>query len=160
MMAWWLQFLKGLIHCGCMWDNWCLPVCFTTLWEKAGSVWYFDINNICLGDFLGGPVVKDPLSNAEDSNSIPGQGTTIPQASGQLNLLVLTTEPEFPNKDPSPPKRKKYIFGLFPTFLAQNCMNPLKFSWVIERNVFCYSLQTPFNYTWVYANEVTQWFTG
>ena len=90
----------------------------------------------------------------------PCRGTMIPQASGQLNLLVLTTEPEFPNKDPSQPKRKKYIFGLFPTFLAQNFMNPLTFSWVTERNVFCYSLQTPFNYTWVYANEVTQWFTG
>ena len=41
---------------------------------------------VTLGDFPGGPVVKNPPSNAEDVGSIPGQGTKIPHATGQLNL--------------------------------------------------------------------------
>ena len=43
-------------------------------------------------DFLGGPVVKNPPSNAEDAGSIPSQGTKIPRAVGQLSLGVTTTE--------------------------------------------------------------------
>ena len=39
-----------------------------------------------LGDFLGGPVVKNPPANAGDSGPIPGLGTKIPLAVGQLNL--------------------------------------------------------------------------
>ena len=37
------------------------------------------------GDFPGEPVVKNLPSNAGDVGSIPGQGTKIPHASGQLN---------------------------------------------------------------------------
>ena len=37
-------------------------------------------------DFPGGPVVKNPPCNAGDEGSIPGQGTKIPYASGQLSL--------------------------------------------------------------------------
>ena len=33
-----------------------------------------------LGDFPGGPVVKNPPSNAGDGGSIPGRGTKIPHA--------------------------------------------------------------------------------
>ena len=44
-------------------------------------------------DFPGGPVVKNPPSNAGDVGSISGQGTKIPHAAGQLNLRVTTTEP-------------------------------------------------------------------
>ena len=33
-------------------------------------------------DFPGGPVVENPPSNAEDTGSIPGQGTKIPHAMG------------------------------------------------------------------------------
>ena len=36
-------------------------------------------------DFPGGPVVKNPPSNAGDVGSIPGQGTKIPHATGQLS---------------------------------------------------------------------------
>ena len=36
------------------------------------------------GDFPGIPVVKNPPYNAEDTGSIPGQGTKIPHAAGQL----------------------------------------------------------------------------
>ena len=44
-------------------------------------------------DFPGGPVVKNPPSNAGDSGSIPGPGTKIPHAAGQLSLHGTTTDP-------------------------------------------------------------------
>ena len=37
------------------------------------------------GDFLGGPMVKNPPSYAGDPASIPGQGTKTPHAVGQLS---------------------------------------------------------------------------
>ena len=52
-------------------------------------------------DLLGGPVVNNPPSNAEDLGSIPGQGTKSPHL--QLEKLAHR------NKDPVQPKnRKKY----------------------------------------------------
>ena len=45
------------------------------------------------GDFPGGPVVKNPPSNAADAGSIPGWGTRIPHAVGQLSLRTTTREP-------------------------------------------------------------------
>ena len=44
-------------------------------------------------DFLDSPVVKNLPSNAGDVGLIPGQGTKIPHAVGQLNLLTATREP-------------------------------------------------------------------
>ena len=44
-------------------------------------------------DFPGGPVVKNLLSNAGDTGSIPGQGTKIPHATGKLSLSAANTEP-------------------------------------------------------------------
>jgi len=41
-------------------------------------------------DFPGGPVVKNLLSIAGDMGSIPGQGTKIPHAEGQLSLSTTT----------------------------------------------------------------------
>ena len=38
-----------------------------------------------LWDFPGGPVVKNPPYNAGDAGLIPGQGTKIPHAAGQLS---------------------------------------------------------------------------
>ena len=43
-----------------------------------------------LGDLPGGSVIKNPPSNAEDVGSIPGRGTKIPHALGQLSLSVIT----------------------------------------------------------------------
>ena len=43
-------------------------------------------------DFPGGPVVKNPPSNAGDVGSIPGGGTNIPHAAGQLSPRDTTTE--------------------------------------------------------------------
>ena len=44
-------------------------------------------------DFPGGPVVKNPPSNAGDVGSIPGRGTKIPHATGQLSPRAATTKP-------------------------------------------------------------------
>ena len=43
-------------------------------------------------DFPGGPVVKNPPSNAADTGSISGRGTKIPHAMGQLSPRATTTE--------------------------------------------------------------------
>ena len=43
-------------------------------------------------DVPGGPVVKNPPCNAGDVGSIPGLGTEIPQALGQLSSHTATTE--------------------------------------------------------------------
>ena len=45
------------------------------------------------GDFPGGPVVKNLPANAGGTGSIPGLGTKIPHAMGQLNPCTTTTEP-------------------------------------------------------------------
>ena len=44
-------------------------------------------------DFPGGPVVKNPPSNAGDLGSNSGQRTKIPHAEGQPSPRALTTEP-------------------------------------------------------------------
>ena len=44
-------------------------------------------------DFPAGPAVKNLPYNAGDVRSIPGQGTKIPHAAGQLSLCATTTEP-------------------------------------------------------------------
>ena len=48
-------------------------------------------------DFPGGPVDKNPPSNAGDTGSIPGRGTKIPHATGQLGPLAATREPKCHN---------------------------------------------------------------
>ena len=48
-------------------------------------------------------MVKNPPSNAGDVGSIPGRGTKIPHAVGQLNLHATTKNPHSQNKI----KRKK-----------------------------------------------------
>ena len=42
--------------------------------------------------FPGGPVVKNSPSSAGDTGSIPGRGTKISHATGQLSLHTATTE--------------------------------------------------------------------
>ena len=48
------------------------------------------INSV--GVFTGGPVVKNPPSNAVDADLIPGQGTKIPHAERQLSPGSTTGE--------------------------------------------------------------------
>ena len=43
-------------------------------------------------DFPGGPVVKNPPSNAGDKGSIPGWWTKVPHGTGQLSLCATTRE--------------------------------------------------------------------
>ena len=43
-------------------------------------------------DFPGGPVVKNPPYNAGDTGLIPGLGSKIPHATGQLSPCATTTE--------------------------------------------------------------------
>ena len=62
-------------------------------WEHRGrAIWFsprgvtegfskevtFNLTERCISDFPGGTVVRNPLSNAEDTSSIPGQRTKIP----------------------------------------------------------------------------------
>ena len=51
---------------------------------EVGTILECFIKIILLRNFPGGPVVKNPPSNAGDAGSIPGQGTKIPHAVGQL----------------------------------------------------------------------------
>ena len=44
-------------------------------------------------DFPGGPVVMNPPSKARDMDSIPGRGTKILHAMGQLSPRATTCEP-------------------------------------------------------------------
>ena len=60
---------------------------------------------IVLRNFPGGPVVKNLPSNAEDAGLIPGQGTKIPHATGQLSPHVATRESAQPKI-----KTNKYFF--------------------------------------------------
>jgi len=50
------------------------------------------IKQLLTWDFPGGPVVKSPPCNAGDMSLIPGQGTKIPHAAGQLSPGAATTE--------------------------------------------------------------------
>ena len=63
-------------------------------WSEEGEVIALDFYpKDKYWDFPGGPVVKNPSCNTGDAGSIPGQGTKIPHAMGQLSSWVATTEP-------------------------------------------------------------------
>ena len=47
-------------------------------------------------DFTGGPVVKNPPSSAGDMGSIPGRGTKIPHAAGQVSPVPQLLSPRAP----------------------------------------------------------------
>ena len=62
----------------------------TLLWKPYT---FSVLKNIGIWDFPGGPVmIKNPPSNAGDTGSIPGQGTKIPHAMGQISPGATTTE--------------------------------------------------------------------
>ena len=70
---------------------------FTDLWKLTFTFLILSpplmlFENVFVGDFPGGPVVKNPPSCAGDAGSIPGRGTKIPHAAGQLSLCTATTE--------------------------------------------------------------------
>ena len=43
-------------------------------------------------DYPSGPMIKNPPCNAGDVGSIPGLGTKMPHAMGQLSPCAVTTE--------------------------------------------------------------------
>ena len=51
------------------------------------------LETVYLRDLPSNPVIRNPPSKAEDSGSIPGQRTKIPQAPGQQSLPTASTEP-------------------------------------------------------------------
>ena len=59
--------------------------------SQSSSKWrsFFKNKKSCR-DFSGSPVVKNPLSTAEDAGSIPGQGTEISYAAGELSQRAVT----------------------------------------------------------------------
>ena len=56
--------------------------------------------------FPGSPVVKNPRSNAEDASVIPGRGTKILHATGQVSLCN-TIESAHAPKRPNVAKKKR-----------------------------------------------------
>ena len=68
-----------------------------------------------IGDFPGGPVVGNPPSNAGHADSIPGQRTKIPHASGWLSLHTATTEPVCRSeKEARKPQERSHVPQLRP----------------------------------------------
>ena len=53
---------------------------------------FSDLQIIALGDFPGGPVVKNPPCNSGDADSIPGWETKIPYAEKQLSPRTTSRE--------------------------------------------------------------------
>ena len=51
-----------------------------------------------VGDVPGGPVVKNPPSNAGETGMIPGQRAKIPHAPGQLSSSATTKEARVPQR--------------------------------------------------------------
>ena len=83
--------LQGNLHIGFSSCRFCRPGAFPflsipslyPLRRRIGLRW----------DFPGGPVVKNLLSTARVSGSIPDQGTEIPHAMGQLSPGTATRSP-------------------------------------------------------------------
>ena len=67
---------------------------FPGLISSSGSFSFrLPLRKRCDRGFLGGSVVKNPLSSAGDVGSISGRGTKLPQAMGQLSPYAATAEP-------------------------------------------------------------------
>ena len=60
-------------------------------------------------DFPGGSVVKNLPTNVGDTGSIPGLGTEIPHATGQLGPHTTTTQPAQGDEDSTARKMSKII---------------------------------------------------
>ena len=71
-----------------------MPIKWTTQMKWKNS------QKCAIWDFPGGPVVKNLPSNAGDTSWIPGQGTVIPHATGQLSPRATTTELSRLNQSP------------------------------------------------------------
>ena len=64
---------------------------YLSLWKRRWPCWYLDfspVRPLAYSHFLGGPMVKNLLSNAADVDSIPGWGTKIPHDSAKTSLVA------------------------------------------------------------------------
>ena len=81
---------QGVVHPGAR------PGTDSLVGERDAEKVTYKISSI--RDFRGGPVVKDPFSIAGDVSSIPGWGTKILHAKGQLPLCTATKIPHVATK--------------------------------------------------------------
>ena len=81
------------------------PKCLLLTLEQE-EAWWPDWRVFPRG-FPGGPVIKNPPSNAGDTGSIPGQRTNIPYVMGQLSSLATRKKSTRYNGDLEEPKKKK-----------------------------------------------------
>ena len=79
--------------------------------------------NVCYWGLPGGPVVKNPLSNAENMSLIPDWKTKIPHTAGQLTLCTTTRE-----RNPRATTTEK------PTWGSQDPTHPNKYINVLKKN--------------------------
>ena len=68
-----------------------------------------EIFRLGMGNFPGGPVVKNPASNAGDVGSIHGLGTKIPHAAGQLSPCNTSGKPSTATAEPVYPSPRSAI---------------------------------------------------
>ena len=73
---------------------------FLTVWGGRLGIFgghshlsFCEPNKTVLGNFPGGPVVKNPSCNAGDTDLIPGQGAKIPHAQDQLSPVTQMKDP-------------------------------------------------------------------
>ena len=72
-------------------------------------------------------MVKNPPSNAGDAGSIPGQGTKIPHAAGQLSPRAATAEPEHLNlREARTPQQRAHVLQLRPDADKNKLKNKIK----------------------------------
>ena len=67
-----------------------------------------------LGDFPGGPMVRNPPCRAGEAGSVPGLGTKIPCAVEWLRLHAATESAWAAVKDPHVPQWKPHMLQLRP----------------------------------------------
>ena len=71
----------------------------------------FSFKNVIVGDFPGGPVVKNLPARAGDMSSVPGPGRLTPHIVEQVSLCAAATEPApwsppAATTEPVPPTRE------------------------------------------------------
>ena len=77
-------------------------VIFYVVVERVGVIWTWGQADMLVDasrkqqNFPGGPVVKNPLSYAGDTGSIPGLKTGMQYAEGQLSPRATTASPRAP----------------------------------------------------------------
>ena len=90
-------------------------------------------------DFPGSPVVKSLSSNAGDTGSIPGQGTKIPHAAGQLIPSDRTREGCALQQRPRPTKTHKKTKPVAQTSIQVLILSP--YIWICHiAFIFCTNL--------------------